>query len=258
VISNLAIIDKDTNIAADVSIGPYTIIGKGVEIGSGTEIGPNVVIEGPTKIGRSNIIYQFAALGAAPQHKGYHGEVTRLEIGDENVFREHSSAHRGTEQGHKITKIGNRNYFMNYSHIAHDCIVGDDNTFANIVSLAGHVTVGNCTVLSGYTKVAQFCSVGDYVFTGGNADICKDVLPYVIVSGTLEMIRTYGLNLVGLRRRGFSEETIANLRKAYNIIIRRGLIVKDAIVELEKMLPICPEVQRFIDVLISSKKGVIR
>lgn len=258
-INQLAIIDKNAKIGNNVTIGPYTIIGKDVEIGDGTVIGPHVIIEGKTKIGKNNRIFQFAALGAEPQHLMYRGEDTTLEIGDNNTIREFCSIHRGTTQGHSITRIGNKNYLMCYVHIAHDCVLGNENVFANNASLAGHVEVGSYTVLSAFTKVLQFCLLGDYCFVGANTDINKDILPYIYAFGSAESsTRVYGLNLVGLRRRGFSRETLISLKDAYNIIFRKNLTAEQAIQELEKMIVTCPEVQLFINMLKTSTKGIMR
>lgn len=253
-----AIVHKNAKIAADVTIGPFTVIGEDVEIGDHTWIGPHVVIEGHTKLGRNNKIFQFASIGAPPQDKKYAGENTGIVIGDDNFIREYCSIHCGTPQGRGVTKIGNKNFLMNYVHVAHDCILGNEVVLTNNVALAGHVSLGHYVVLGGFTKILQFCSVGDYSFIAGATDVIKDVPPYVIVSGYHDGAKVYGLNLVGLRRRGFSAETLKNLKHAYNIIYRRGLVIADAIIELEKMLTICPEVRLFIDALKSAKHGIIR
>jgi UDP-N-acetylglucosamine acyltransferase len=258
VIHKSAIIAKTATIAGNVTIGAYTVIGKDVTIGEGTIIGPHAVIEGKTKIGRNNKILQFAAIGAPPQDKKFKGEETRLEIGDSNVFREFCTVHCGTVQGHGVTTIGSGNLLMNYTHIAHDCIVGDENIVANCATLAGHVTIGNYVNLSGFAKVAQYCEVGDYSFIGGNTDIVKDVLPYVIVIGTVGNTKIYGLNVIGLQRHGFSEATIDLLKEAYNIIFRCKLTVQQALPKLENMLQACPEIQRMITILRKSEKGIVR
>lgn len=257
-IDKTAVISSKAKIASGVTVGPYTIIGPDVEIDEGTKIGPHAVIEGPTKIGRNNKIFQFAAIGAEPQDKKYKGEASTLEVGDDNVFREFCTIHRGTEQGINKTVIGNGNLFMNYVHIAHDCIVGNETIFANNASLAGHVIVGNFAIISAFAKVVQFCSIGEYAFVAGATDILKDVPPFVLVSGYHDNVKTYGLNVIGLRRRGFSEETISVLKKAYNIIYRQDLTTQQAIPELEKLVPECKEVQLFIDVLKKSERGIVR
>lgn len=257
-INNTAIVDANTKIGANVSIGAYSIIGKDVEIGDNTWIGPHTIIEGKTKIGRNNKIFQFASVGAVPQDKKYHGEETILEIGDNNIIREFATLHCGTKSGGGVTKIGNKNLLMNYVHIAHDCIIGNENVFSNNATLAGHVLVGNHANLGGFAKIAQFCFICDYSFIGGDTTIMKDVPPYVFVAGVYESVKVYGLNAVGLKRNGFSEDTIKTLEHAYDIIYRKNLVVAQAVVELEKLVSSCKEVQLFIDALKHSKKGIVR
>lgn len=253
-----AIVDKSAKLAADVKVGPYAIIGPNVEIAEGSWVGPHAVIEGRTKIGKNNQIFQFASIGAIPQDKKYHGEDTILEIGDNNVFREFCTVNLGTVQGGGITKIGNSNLFMNYTHIAHDCIVGSENIFANNATLAGHVIIDNYVILGGFVKVAQFVKIGSYSFFIGGSDISKDVLPYVMAGGSVGSTKLYGLNLVGLKRHGFTQATIDNLREAYKIILRKNLTVSQAMIELEAILETCPEVQPLIDALKQSGRGILR
>jgi len=253
-----AIIHPKAEIAASVTIGPFTVIGKDVKIGEGTWIGPHVVIEGKTTIGRKNKIFQFAAIGAEPQHKKYAGEPTAVEIGDHNVIREFCTIHCGTVQGRHVTVIGNNNFLMNYVHIAHDCILGDNVIFANNASLAGHVSVGNNANFGGFAKVLQFCSVGEFSFIAGATDIVKDVLPYVLVAGYYDNVKVYGLNVIGLRRHGFSDDTIKTLEKGYDLIYRSNLTVQQVIPELEELSKDCTEIRGFIDVLKSSKRGIVR
>jgi UDP-N-acetylglucosamine acyltransferase len=257
-IDKRAIIDEGAKIGAKVKIGPFAIIGKDVEIGQGTSIGPHTVIEGKTKIGRNNKIFQFASIGAEPQDKKYQGEDTTVEIGDNNVIREFCTVHRGTAQGRASTVIGNNNFLMSYVHIAHDCVLGNNVVFANSATLAGHVTIGNFVTLGGFVKVLQFCSVGDYCFIAGSTDLVKDVPPYLLVAGCYDNVKVYGLNLIGLKRNSFSEETIKSLEQAYDIIYRESSTVQNALVKLEKLLPKCKEVQGFIDALQNSKKGIVR
>lgn len=257
-IHQYAVVNPKAKIGASVEIGSFTMIGPEVEIGDNTWVGPHVVIEGHTKIGRNNKIFQFASIGAPPQDKKYAGEDTRIEIGNDNFIREYCSIHCGTPQGHKVTKIGNKNFLMNYVHVAHDCTLGNEVVLTNNAALAGHVSIGDYVVLGGFAKILQFCSIGAYGFIAGATDIVKDVPPYVIVSGYHNGAKVYGLNLVGLRRRGFSAETLRNLKHAYNIIYRKRLTVPNAILELEKMLTICPEVQLFIDSLKNAKHGIVR
>lgn len=255
-----AIIHPKAKVDVGVAVGPFAIIGAEVEIAAGTTVGSHAVIEGRTKIGRNNKIFQFAAIGAAPQDKKYQGEDTSVEIGDENMIREFCTIHRGTAQGKGVTKIGDRNLLMNYVHVAHDCVVGSDVVFANNATLAGHVKVGNFVTLGGFSKVAQFCMIGDYSFIAGATDVAKDVPPYIVVAGHYDNVKIYGLNVIGLKRRGFSDETIKGLEKAYDVIYRTNLTVQQVIPELEQMVVTdgCPEVQRFIDMLQNSKKGIVR
>ena len=257
-IDNRAIITDGAKIASNVKIGPYAVIGNKVEIGEGSWIGSHAVIEGRTKIGKNNQIFQFASIGAIPQDKKYHGEDTVLEIGDGNIFREFCTVHLGTVQGGGITKVGNDNLIMNYVHIAHDCIVGNNVVLSNNASLAGHVIVGDHAIFGGFAKVAQFTKLGAYSFLVANADIGKDILPYVIVAGSVDTAKLYGLNVIGLKRHGFSELTIQDLKTAYNIILRKNLTVTQAIVELENMVQTCVEVQLFIDMLKQSERGILR
>ena len=252
-----ASIDSKARISSDVCIGPYSVIGPDVEIGSGTSIGSNVVICGNTKIGKNNKIFHFASLGAEPQHKQYAGEDTTLTIGDDNVIREYCSINRGTIQGIKTTTIGDRNFLMAYTHIAHDCVLGNDNIFANNATLAGHVIIGSNIVFGGFVKVLQFCTLGDHCFITGDTNITKDVLPYVLVSGLHGLVKSYGLNIVGLKRRGFDSRVLLGLKRAYNVI-RSDLPKQQVIEKLEAMLPEYPDVKRFIDILSKTKRGIIR
>lgn len=257
-IDKTAIIHPNAKIASNVEIGAFSVVGEKVEIASGTSIGSHVVIDGPTKIGTDNKIFSFSSIGAEPQHKHYNGEDTSLIIGNGNVIREFCSIHRGTMQGHEKTIIGDNNYLMNYVHIAHDCILGNNITCANNTSLAGHVTVKDYANFGGFAKVLQYCTIGQYCFISGSSDIVKDVPPYVLVAGSLDLIKVYGLNIVGLRRNGFSEQTIKNLEKAYKIIYRSNLLITQVLVELEKILNECPEVYNFIEIIQNTKKGIVR
>lgn len=253
-----AVVHPNAQIAANVHIGPFSVIGADVEIGEGTWIGSHVVVEGKTKIGRNNKIFQFAAIGAEPQHKKYQGEPTTVEIGDENVIREFCTVHRGTVQGRSTTKIGNQNFLMNYVHIAHDCELGNGVVFANNASLAGHVTVGDYANFGGFAKVLQFCTIGEHCFVAGATDIVKDVPPYILVAGPYNDVKVYGLNLIGLKRFGFKDEVIKTLEKAYDLIYRSNLTVVKVIPELEKLAQNCQEVYGFINILKNSKKGIVR
>lgn len=251
-----AIVDPGARIAPDVVIGPFTVVGDGVEIGPGCRIGPHVVIKGPTRIGRDNQIFQFASIGEAPQDKKYGGEPTRLEIGDRNIFRESVSIHRGTVNGGGVTRVGNDNLIMIGVHIAHDCRVGNHTIFANSATLAGHVTIEDHVILGGSTLVRQFCSLGIHSFTAGGSLINKDVPPFVLVSG--QMARPYGLNVEGLKRRGFGPDVIRLLRQAYKYLYRSNLTLEQALETLRGMETDCPEVgvlARFIE---RSQHGIVR
>lgn len=255
-IHHTAIIDPSAKIADNVEIGPWTLIGPDVEIGEGTWIGPHVVIRSSTRIGKNNKIFQFASLGEDPQDKKFQGEKTYLEIGDRNVIREFCTFNRGTAQDKNVTRIGNDNLFMAYVHIAHDCIVGNNTIFANNASLAGHVTVEDFVVMSGFSGASQACRVGAHSFASMGSMIDKDVPPFVKVSGYYA--KPFGLNIVGMRRRGFSPETMLSLRRAYKIIYRQGLTIKQALEQLHDMLTTCPEIQLFIDFINLSERGLVR
>ena len=252
-----AIIDPSAQIADDVTIGPYSIIGANVTIGSGCDIGPHVVIKGHSTIGKNNRIFQFATVGEDCQDKKYKGEQTFLEIGDDNVIRENCTIHRGTVQDQSMTRIGSRNLFMVNTHIAHDCIVGDDCIFANNAGIAGHVKVGNSVIIGGNTGVHQFCQIGSYAMTGGASLVLKDIPAYVMVFGN--PAEATGMNFEGMRRRGWTSETIGLLKRAYKIVYRQGLTLDVAISQLEQdILPNCPEAAVFIDSLKSSTRGITR
>jgi UDP-N-acetylglucosamine acyltransferase len=254
VIDKTAIIDPSAKIAANVQVGPYSVIGADVEIGEGTWIGPHVVIKGSTKIGRNNKIHQFASLGEDPQDLKYKGEKTWLEIGDNNIIREFCTLNRGTAQDKGTTRIGNNNLFMSYVHIAHDCVVGDYTVFANNASLAGHVHVEDHVILGGFSGVFQFCRIGAHSFIATNSVVIKDVPPYVKVSG--HYAKPFGLNTVGLQRRGFGDEIVKQLRQAYKIIYRNGLTIADAISELRKLST--PELSPLIEFIETSTAGIVR
>lgn len=250
-----AIIDPSAELAGDVQVGPYSIIGPDVKIGKGTVVGPHVVINGPTTIGKNNRIFQFASVGEECQDKKYQGEPTRLEIGDDNVIRESVTIHRGTIQDNSLTKIGSRNLLMAYVHVAHDCIVGDDNIFANNASIAGHAQVGNGVILGGMTGVHQFCKIGSYAMTSACSLVLKDIPAYVMVSGNPAEARS--MNFEGMKRRGWSKETIANLRRAYKVIYRQGLTLERALAELAGF-EASAELQILIDSLKASERGITR
>jgi len=251
-----AVIDPDAHINSNVTVGPFSIIGAGVEIGAGTWIGSHVVITGPTRIGRDNKIYSFAAIGGDPQDKKYQGEVTSLEIGDGNVIREYCSISRGTVQDNGVTRLGDGNWIMAYVHIAHDCQVGSHAIFANNVTLAGHVKIHDCVVLGGFTLVHQFCRVGAYAFSGMGTAISKDVPPYITVNGSPAHARC--INSEGLSRNGFNAEAIQGLKKAYKVLYRTGLTLEQSLPQMRKQLPDCEEVSRMIEFLEQPSRGLVR
>ena len=253
-IDTTAIIDPSAKIAQGVHVGPYSIIGPHVEIDEGTWIGPHVVIQGPTRIGRDNKIFQFSSIGEMPQDLKFKGETTYLELGDRNIIREFCTLNRGTAQDKSITRIGDDNLFMAYVHIAHDCQIGSHVVFANNASLAGHVTIESHVTLGGFSGVFQGCRVGAHSFISTNSVVIKDVPPYVKVSGYYA--KPFGLNTIGLQRRGFTEESINQLRRAYKIIYRQGLTVAKAIEELQKME--CSEVIPLIQFIEASNAGIVR
>ena len=255
-IHETAIIDPTARIGNNVTIGPWTIIGSDVEIGEGTSIASHVVIRGLTKIGKDNTIFQFTSLGEVPQDKKFQGEKTFLEIGDRNVIREFCTFNRGTAQDRSVTRIGNDNLFMAYVHIAHDCIVGNHTIFANNASLAGHAIVDDFAILSGFSGLSQGCRIGIHGFASMGSMIDKDVPPFVKVSGYYA--KPFGLNTVGMKRRGFSEEKMLCLRRAYKTIYRKGHTVKEAIDELQPMVADCEEIQLLIDFIQQSPRGIVR
>jgi len=251
-----AIIDESAKIASDVTIGPYTVIGPEVEIEAGCSIGSHVVINGPSKIGRGNRIFQFASVGEQPQDKKYNNEPTRLEIGENNVIREYCTISRGTVQDKGVTHIGSNNWIMAYVHIAHDCQIGDNTIFANSASLAGHVTVEDYAILGGFTLVHQFCRIGAHCFTAMNSVISQDVPPYLMIAG--HMAKPYGLNVEGLKRRGYTPETIAALKKAYKILYRSGYTLQQAVDNMAGLAAEFAEIEYFMNFLTNVTRGIVR
>ncbi|MCX7960441.1 MAG: acyl-ACP--UDP-N-acetylglucosamine O-acyltransferase [Burkholderiales bacterium] len=251
-----AIVAPQARLAADVTVGAYTIIGPGVEIGAGTWIGPHVVIEGRTRIGRRNRIHAFASIGGPPQDKKYAGEDTAVEIGDDNTIREYVTINRGTAYDAGVTRVGDDNWIMAYVHFAHDCQIGSHTVFANACELAGHVRVGDWAVLGATTLVHQFVRIGAHSFTGMGTYLDRDLPPYVRAAGN--MARPYGINSVGLRRRGFAEETIVALKRAYRTLYRSGLGLAEARRELEAQARAHPEVRALAEFLDASVRGIIR
>ena len=251
-----AIVSPQAELAADVAVGPFSIIGPEVRIGPGTVVGPHAVITGQTTIGANNRIYQFASLGDAPQDKKYAGEPTRLEIGDRNVFRESCTLNRGTLQDKGVTRVGNDNLFLAYSHVAHDCLVGSNTVFANCASLGGHVEIGDWVILGGLSAVHQHCKVGAHAFLAGGAIVTRDVPPYVMVAGNPS--QPHAVNSEGLKRRGFTEEQIRAIREAYRAVYRSDLKLSEALERLEPSAQEQPAVRLFVDFIRSSTRSIIR
>ncbi len=251
-----AIVHPSAKLASDVSVGPFSVIEANVEIGPGTRIGAHVVVKGRTQIGRDNHIFSFASVGEAPQDKKYAGEDTALEIGDRNTIREFCTINIGTAQDVGVTRIGHDNWIMAYSHIAHDCQIGSHTVFANHATLAGHVHIGDHVTLGGFTGVHQFVRVGAHAFTGISAVITQDVPPYVMVAGN--PTKPYGINAEGLRRRGFSADTIACIKAAYKTLYRSGLSLAAAKDQLAQQCAQCPELTPFLEFLHASSRGIMR
>lgn len=251
-----AIIDPRARLGTDVTVGAYAIIDGDVEIGSGTSIGHHSVITGHTRIGRDNRIFHFVSLGEANQDKKYRGEPTRLEIGERNTIREYCSLNRGTVQDRGVTTIGNDNWLMAYVHVAHDCIVGDKTTIANCTQLAGHVHVGDWATLGGFTGVHQFVRIGAHVMCGVSSVVLMDIPPFVTVGGN--PLSAVGINAEGLKRRDFSTEQIATIKRAFKTLYRSGLGFADARKQLEADSLAAPELKVLTDFLAASTRGIVR
>lgn len=251
-----AVVSPKARLAEDVTVGAFAIVGDDVEIGAGTTIAPHAMVTGPTTLGRDNHVWQFASIGGAPQDKKYRGEPTRLEIGDRNVFRECCTINRGTVTGHGVTRIGDDCLFMAYSHVAHDCIVGNKVIMSNCTALAGHVEVDDWVIFSGYSAVHQFCKIGAHAFLANNAAVTRDVPPYLMVAGSPAEPVT--INSEGLKRRGFTPEQIANLKHAYKVLYRSGLKLAEATEELVRLAATQPEVKAFVDFLPRVTRSLIR
>ncbi len=261
-----ALIDPSAELDTMVGVGPYAIIGPGVSIGAGTEVGAHCVIEGPTTIGRSNVFHPFGRIGGAPQDKKYAGEPTRLVIGNSNMFREYVTLNRGTVQDRGETTIGDDNWIMAYVHVAHDCVLGSHTILANTTNLAGHVHIGDWAILGGFTGVHQFCKVGAHAMTGVGTVVLHDLPPFVMASG--DSAQAHGINVEGLRRRGFDKDRIATIRRAYKLLYKSGLTLVDArhalasqIDELKKAQstdPAIADLQMLDEFLGSATRGIVR
>jgi UDP-N-acetylglucosamine acyltransferase len=251
-----AIVDSKAELDTNVEVGPYSIIRQNVSIGAGTVIGSHVVIEPYVTIGQDCHIFQHAAIGAVPQSLKFKGEKTDVKIGRGTIIREFVTVHRGTEFGGGLTGVGEENFLMAYTHIAHDCITGKKVIFANNATLAGHIVVGDHATIGGLVAIHQFVRIGDYAYVGGKSAVVKDIPPYVIASG--DRATLHGLNSVGLKRYGFSQETLSLLKKAYRIIFRIGITLNEAIERVKAEVEQVPEVVNLIDFIKSSRRGITR
>ena len=251
-----AVVHPEARLHETAEIGPFAVIGAKVKIGAGTSVGPHAVIEGDTTIGARNKVFQFASVGAVPQDLKYAGEPTRLEIGDENQIREFTTLHIGTAGGGGVTRIGHRNLFMAYSHVAHDCQVGNGCVLANSVALAGHVEVGNHVILGGLSAVHQFTRIGDHAFIAGGSMVAMDVPPYCTAQG--DRAELVGLNTVGLSRHGYSEDQLARVKTAYKILFRSKLGLNEALAKVRAEYGTQPEIELLLDFVANSKRGITR
>ncbi|PKH22808.1 acyl-[acyl-carrier-protein]--UDP-N-acetylglucosamine O-acyltransferase [Enterobacterales bacterium CwR94] len=256
VIHPSAIVEDGAIIGAGVHIGPFCLVGANVEIGEGTVLKSHVVVNGHTRIGKDNTIYQFASVGEANQDLKYAGEPTRVEIGDRNRIRESVTVHRGTTQGGGLTKIGSDNLLMVNAHVAHDCVVGNRCILANNATMAGHVTLDDFVIIGGMTAIHQFCTIGSHVMVGGCSGVAQDVPPYVIAQGN--HATPFGVNIEGLKRRGFAKETIHAIRNAYKLLYRSGKTLDEAKLEIAELANEHAEVQPFSDFFARSTRGLIR
>lgn len=251
-----AIIDASAELDSSVEVGPYSVIGPNVKIDAGTRIAGHVIINGPSIIGKNNHIFQYSSLGEEPQDKKYKGEPTLLEIGDNNTIREFCTFNRGTVQDKGTTKIGNDNWIMAYVHLAHDCQIGNHTIFANNASLAGHVDVHDYAILGGFTLIHQFCKIGSHVITAVGSVVFKDIPPYVTAAGY--DAKPHGINAEGLKRRGYSAESILQIKRAYKTLYRNGLTLDEAKIELATMQETTPEIGLLTDFLNISTRGIVR
>ena len=251
-----AIVSPRARLGEGVSVGPFSIIGDDVEIGPRTTIGPHAVVNGPTRMGADNRIFQFASIGEAPQDKKYKGEPTRLEIGDRNVFRECCTVHRGTTHDQGVTRVGSDGLFMAYTHVAHDCEIGDNVVLANSASMAGHVQIGDWVQLGGLCAIHQFVKIGAHAFVAGGAMVRQDVPPFIMVAGY--PAEPQAVNAEGLKRRGFTAEQIRHIRDAYRILYRSELKLTDALEQLRALVPAQPEIRDFVAFIEGSTRSLVR
>jgi UDP-N-acetylglucosamine acyltransferase len=251
-----AVIHPEAELEDGVRVGPYSVVGAGVRIGQGSELASHVVIEGPTFVGKDCRFFPFASIGQVPQDLKFHGERSELVIGDNNVFREFVTFHRGTEGGGKRTITGNDNFFMAYTHVAHDCRIGNSVIMANGATLAGHVTVGDHSIVGAFSGIHQYCRVGKYGFIGGYSVITKDVLPYSRTVGN--RAHCYGMNTLGLRRKGFDNEKLGVIKHAFRLLLQSKLNTRQALEAMAKEIPSTDEIRYLIDFIKTSSRGIIK
>lgn len=251
-----AIVSPEARLAPDVEVGPFAIIGPGVEIGPGCTVGAHAIIERDARLGARNRVFPFASLGSAPQDKSYKDEPTRLEIGDDNVFREFCTINRGTTKDQGVTRIGHQNLFMSYSHVAHDCVIGDKVVLANLATLGGHVHLGDWVIMGGFSGIHQFCKVGAHAFIANNAAVTRDVPPYVMAVG--QPATPHSVNAEGLKRRGFTPQNIRNIRNAFRTLYREDRKLADAADELRKVAASQPEIAPFVAFIDASSRSLVR
>ena len=251
-----AVIEAGAKLAADVEVGPFAIIGANVEIGPRCRIGPHSIVTGHTKLGAGNQVFQFASIGDAPQDKKYAGEPTRLEIGERNVFREFVTVNRGTTHDEGVTRIGSDNLFMAYTHIAHDCRVGNHVVMANVATLAGHVEIGDHVIMGGLSAVHQFCKIGAHAFIANNAAVTRDVPPYMMAVG--QPAEPHSVNATGLSRRGFTPEQVRNVKSAFRVLYRSELPLEEALAKLREAAATQPEVATFVEFIGRSTRSLVR
>lgn len=252
-----AIVDESADIAADAEVGPFCVIGAGVKIGSRTRLMAHVFVEGTTSIGDDNVFYPYSSIGVAPQDLKYRGEASSTEIGNGNRIREFVTIHRGTEGGGMVTRIGDKNLLMAYTHVAHDAQIGNNTVLANGTTLAGHVTIGDWAVIGAFTGVHQFCRVGRHSMIGGYSVVVQDVLPFSTTVSSRE-IKTFGANKVGLERRGYAADTIDGLQKAFRLLTRAGLNTSQAVERIRAEVPASGELEELLRFIEASERGFIK
>jgi UDP-N-acetylglucosamine acyltransferase len=253
-----AVVDPAARLGEGCTVGPFAYIGPDAKVGDRCVIGPHCVLHGNVTLGSGNWLVSHVALGGPPQDISYAGEPTAIEIADDNVLREFVTVNRGTKKGGGVTRLGSGILLMAYSHVAHDCQVGDGVIFANAATLAGHVVVGKHSHVGAFSAVHQFCRVGDYAFIGGFSVITKDALPFVKTVGARGEAQIYGINSIGLERKGFPEETVDALKSAYRVLFQSKSLLKDALIEADKSWGHLPEVKYFLDFIRESKRGIQR